>query len=145
MSPTTTTANGNSTVPTTSTTSTTTSSTLSYGAIALKQRNVSKDLGTNTLLLDLCTPPKFETIAEDRAYLKERLAAAFRIFAKLGLDYGIVRYHTHFLVFLIPSTSPPSAWAWRWASDADAESLNTYFTRLATYRSEIPAIQNRSG
>jgi hypothetical protein len=33
-------------------------------------------------------PPKFDDPLKERQYLKERLALAFRIFAKLGYDEG---------------------------------------------------------
>lgn len=34
------------------------------------------------------SPPKFDNPYEERQYLKERLALAFRIFAKFGFDEG---------------------------------------------------------
>lgn len=39
-------------------------------------------------------PPKFETKLEEREYLKGRLAAAFRIFAKQGFDEGAAGHIT---------------------------------------------------
>jgi hypothetical protein len=39
-------------------------------------------------------PPKFENKLEEREYLKGRLAAAFRIFAKQGFDEGAAGHIT---------------------------------------------------
>lgn len=39
-------------------------------------------------------PPKFDDKKEEREYLKGRLAAAFRIFAKLGFDEGVAGHIT---------------------------------------------------
>lgn len=39
-------------------------------------------------------PPKFSDKKEEREYLKGRLAAAFRIFAKLGFDEGVAGHIT---------------------------------------------------
>ena len=38
---------------------------------------------------DLPGPPKFDDPYKERAYLKGRLAAAFRIFGKYGYDEGV--------------------------------------------------------
>jgi ribulose-5-phosphate 4-epimerase/fuculose-1-phosphate aldolase len=40
------------------------------------------------------TPPVFEDKHEERKYLKERLAAAFRIFGKFGFDEGVAGHIT---------------------------------------------------
>ena len=39
-------------------------------------------------------PPVFETKEEERAYLKFRLAQAFRIFGRLGYDEGVAGHIT---------------------------------------------------
>jgi len=39
-------------------------------------------------------PPKFDDPYEERAYLKGRLAAAFRIFGKYGFDEGVTGHIT---------------------------------------------------
>jgi hypothetical protein len=39
----------------------------------------------------LTTPPEFDDVLEARRYTREKLAAAVRIFAHLGLDHNIVR------------------------------------------------------
>lgn len=39
-------------------------------------------------------PPKFDDKAEEREYLKGRLAAAFRLFAKFGFDEGVAGHIT---------------------------------------------------
>ncbi|KAF2233084.1 class II aldolase/adducin domain-containing protein [Viridothelium virens] len=39
-------------------------------------------------------PPKFDNKYEERVYLKERLAAAFRIFGKFGFDEGVAGHIT---------------------------------------------------
>ena len=44
----------------------------------------------------LTTPPEFDDVLESRRFAREKLAAAIRIFAHLGLDHNIVR-----LIFLI--------------------------------------------
>jgi hypothetical protein len=40
------------------------------------------------------TPPKFDDPYKERAYLKGRLAAAFRIFGKYGFDEGVAGHIT---------------------------------------------------
>lgn len=44
--------------------------------------------------LDFPTPPTFERVDEERNYLKQRLAAAFRLFARYGFDEGIAGHIT---------------------------------------------------
>lgn len=39
-------------------------------------------------------PPSFEDVAEERLHRKQRLAAAFRIFARLGFDEGVAGHIT---------------------------------------------------
>jgi ribulose-5-phosphate 4-epimerase/fuculose-1-phosphate aldolase len=39
-------------------------------------------------------PPKFETLEQERRHRKERLAAAFRLFAKFGFDEGVAGHIT---------------------------------------------------
>lgn len=43
---------------------------------------------------NLPRPPVFETLAEERLHLKQRLAGAFRIFSKLGFDEGVAGHIT---------------------------------------------------
>jgi hypothetical protein len=53
----------------------------------------AEDFGfdNNADLAALATPPKFDgDVEKERAYLKERLAAALRIFAKQGLSFHVV-------------------------------------------------------
>ena len=38
--------------------------------------------------------PKFATLAEERRHRKQRLAAAFRLFAKFGFDEGVAGHIT---------------------------------------------------
>lgn len=45
-------------------------------------------------------PPKFDDKKEEREYLKGRLAAAFRIFAKFGFDEGVAGHITFRVRFL---------------------------------------------
>ena len=40
------------------------------------------------------SPPKFDDKYKERAYLKGRLAAAFRIFGKYGFDEGVAGHIT---------------------------------------------------
>lgn len=40
------------------------------------------------------SPPKFDDPYKERAYLKGRLAAAFRIFGKFGFDEGVAGHIT---------------------------------------------------
>ncbi|GAA5875184.1 hypothetical protein JCM1840_007275 [Sporobolomyces johnsonii] len=42
----------------------------------------------------LLSPPKFDNVEDERAYLKERLAAALRIFGKYGYDHHIAGHLT---------------------------------------------------
>lgn len=42
----------------------------------------------------IARPPKFEDKYEEREYLKGQLAAAFRIFGKLGYDQGVAGHIT---------------------------------------------------
>ena len=44
--------------------------------------------------LKLRLPPTFETVAEERLYRKQRLAAAFRLFSKFGFDEGVAGHIT---------------------------------------------------
>jgi len=44
----------------------------------------------NASMSSLTTPPKFDDILEGRQYVREKLAAAVRIFAQHGLDHHIV-------------------------------------------------------
>lgn len=39
-------------------------------------------------------PPKFDDPYKERAYLKGRLAAAFRVFGKFGFDEGVAGHIT---------------------------------------------------
>ncbi|MFY7805459.1 MAG: class II aldolase/adducin family protein [Limnoraphis robusta] len=43
---------------------------------------------------NLQTPPKFESIEEERLHYKQRLAAAFRLFARYGFDEGVAGHIT---------------------------------------------------
>ncbi|WP_077212223.1 class II aldolase/adducin family protein [Bacillus dakarensis] len=40
------------------------------------------------------TPPTFETVEEERQHLKQRLAAAFRLFSRFGFDEGVAGHIT---------------------------------------------------
>ncbi|KAI9025625.1 class II aldolase/adducin N-terminal [Hyaloraphidium curvatum] len=42
----------------------------------------------------MSTPPKFETVAEERKYRKERLTMAIRLFGKYGFDEGVAGHLT---------------------------------------------------
>lgn len=62
-------------------------------AVTSKPDDVADDgFGLSTLgdLKALSTPPKFSTVEEERKHIKERLAAAFRIFAKHDFDHHVV-------------------------------------------------------
>lgn len=45
-------------------------------------------------LMKFPSPPKFDDPYKERAYLKGRLAAAFRIFGKYGFDEGVAGHIT---------------------------------------------------
>jgi hypothetical protein len=45
-------------------------------------------------MLKFPRPPKFDDPYKERAYLKGRLAAAFRIFGKYGFDEGVAGHIT---------------------------------------------------
>ncbi len=49
---------------------------------------------SETLKSQVPKPPKFDDPYEERAYLKGRLAAAFRIFGKFGFDEGVAGHIT---------------------------------------------------
>jgi ribulose-5-phosphate 4-epimerase/fuculose-1-phosphate aldolase len=52
-------------------------------------------------------PPKFDDPYKERAYLKGRLAAAFRIFGKYGFDEGVAGHITLRVCFpLFPLNTP---------------------------------------
>jgi ribulose-5-phosphate 4-epimerase/fuculose-1-phosphate aldolase len=44
--------------------------------------------------LDMATPPTFDTVEEERAHRKAKLAAAFRMFSRAGLDEGVAGHIT---------------------------------------------------
>jgi ribulose-5-phosphate 4-epimerase/fuculose-1-phosphate aldolase len=44
--------------------------------------------------LNMPQPPTFATVAEERLHRKQRLAAAFRLFSKLGFDEGVAGHIT---------------------------------------------------
>jgi ribulose-5-phosphate 4-epimerase/fuculose-1-phosphate aldolase len=44
--------------------------------------------------LNLPSPPKFSTVAEERQYRKQRLAGAFRLFSRFGFDEGVAGHIT---------------------------------------------------
>jgi len=46
------------------------------------------------LLSDLAHLPTFESVADERLYRKQRLAASFRLFGKLGFDEGVAGHIT---------------------------------------------------
>ncbi len=45
-------------------------------------------------VFDIPRPPVFATVQEERRYRKERLAAAFRLFARFGFDEGVAGHIT---------------------------------------------------
>jgi len=47
-----------------------------------------------TLALNIPKPPKFTSIGEERQYLRQRLAAAFRLFSRYEFDEGIAGHIT---------------------------------------------------
>ena len=49
---------------------------------------VGFDFSSSGELAALTQPPAFDNVDDERAYLKERLCAAIRIFAREGLDHG---------------------------------------------------------
>jgi hypothetical protein len=55
---------------------------------------VNKGKVEKSIASDLPEPPKFEDAYEHRAYLKGRLALAFRIFAKFGYEEGVAGHIT---------------------------------------------------
>lgn len=57
----------------------------------------------NMQKLKFPTPPKFDDKYKERAYLKGRLAAAFRIFGKCGFDEGVAGHITLRVCFLYTS------------------------------------------
>lgn len=55
---------------------------------------VSKNRGAGSPIDKAHLPPTFEDKYQERKYLKERLALAFRIFARLGFDEGVAGHIT---------------------------------------------------
>src|SRR5271154_7442958 len=47
-----------------------------------------------TNVLNIPSPPVFATAAEERQHRKQRLAAAFRLFARFGFDEGVAGHIT---------------------------------------------------
>src|SRR6201988_4551587 len=45
--------------------------------------------GAPANVFNIPRPPKFATLEEERRHRKQRLAAAFRLFAKFGFDEGV--------------------------------------------------------
>lgn len=67
----------------------------SSSPVAAKSGPVMGDASSKaTLKMAIPRPPKFEDALEERDYLKGRLAAAFRIFGKLGFDEGVAGHIT---------------------------------------------------
>lgn len=54
------------------------------------QPNSESFFDDNSEFLNLITPPKFDSVEQERAYLKEKLAASVRIFGKFGYDHHVV-------------------------------------------------------
>jgi ribulose-5-phosphate 4-epimerase/fuculose-1-phosphate aldolase len=50
--------------------------------------------GTMQRTLNIASPPKFDSVAEERLYRKQRLTAGFRLFAKFGYDEGVAGHIT---------------------------------------------------
>ena len=50
--------------------------------------------GDDGRVLYMASPPAFETITEERAHRKAKLAAAFRMFSRAGLDEGVAGHVT---------------------------------------------------
>ncbi|GAA6064611.1 hypothetical protein JCM10212_007100 [Sporobolomyces blumeae] len=48
----------------------------------------------NSDFLALITPPKFDSVDDERRYLKEKLAASLRIFGKMGYDHHVAGHLT---------------------------------------------------
>lgn len=55
------------------------------------QPNSESFFDDNADFMNLITPPKFESVEEERKYLKEKLAASLRIFATFRFDHHVVR------------------------------------------------------
>lgn len=47
-----------------------------------------------TNVLNMPSPPKFESVEQERQYRKQHLAAAFRLFARFGFDEGVAGHIT---------------------------------------------------
>lgn len=58
---------------------------------------------------DIPNPPQFDDSYEERAYLKGRLALAFRIFAKHGFDEGVAG---HITVKVFSTSKIDSYYSW---------------------------------
>jgi hypothetical protein len=58
------------------------------------QSNARFEKNGQALPGDIPDPPRFDDVHEERTYLKGRLALAFRIFSKHGLDDGVAGHIT---------------------------------------------------
>ncbi|GAA5828709.1 hypothetical protein JCM3766R1_003797 [Sporobolomyces carnicolor] len=58
------------------------------------QPNSESFFDDNSEFLNLITPPKFDSVEQERAYLKEKLAASVRIFGKFGYDHHVAGHLT---------------------------------------------------
>ncbi|GAA6006024.1 hypothetical protein JCM10207_007311 [Rhodosporidiobolus poonsookiae] len=70
---------------------------LSAHAASSTRQEAVEDFGFDNPESDLaalCRPPTFSSVEEERAYLKERLAAALRIFGKMELDHHVAGHLT---------------------------------------------------
>ncbi|MFE8699916.1 class II aldolase/adducin family protein [Cytobacillus sp. FJAT-54145] len=53
-----------------------------------------KTASQQSVVKGLFQPPSFESVEEERQHLKQRLAAAFRLFSKFGFDEGVAGHIT---------------------------------------------------
>ena len=60
--------------------------------VALTSTGMSTD--TAKFYTNMPSPPKFDNLADERLHRKQRLAAAFRIFSRFGLDEGAAGHIT---------------------------------------------------
>ncbi|GAA5820811.1 hypothetical protein JCM11491_000687, partial [Sporobolomyces phaffii] len=66
----------------------------SFPTGSTSQPNSESFYDDNAEFLNLITPPKFDSVDAERAYLKDKLAASLRIFGKFGYDHHVAGHLT---------------------------------------------------
>jgi ribulose-5-phosphate 4-epimerase/fuculose-1-phosphate aldolase len=68
--------------------------TITESAVSATSTGAAVSAATTGQALSMPLPPSFETVEQERLHRKTRLAAAFRMFSKAGLDEGVAGHIT---------------------------------------------------